>query len=174
MSIKSDIPQSSKLCIIGGIFTGVLNNPTIGKYNFTDYKIGGNRVNVAVPLGLAMNPNYLYFFHEINFSMSIAESSFLEAIEPGTVPQLAIKDSTSRRSIFHLPFRLFRYFENAAMDSFHFNSNGNASLLGDFQGMFSLVASLVGVSSILAQISMSVYEITEEKFIKNYKRETGI
>ena len=171
MSINSIIPRSSKLCVVGGIFKATLNNPTVGKFDFTNIKVGGNRLNVAVPLGLKMNPNYLYFFHQINFSMSIDESDFLQAIEPGTVPELSVKDSTSRKNIFHSPFRLFRYFENAAVDSYHFNLNANCNLIVDFQCVLAMIANLVGISDIFAQVAFSVYEITEEKFIKNYKRE---
>jgi hypothetical protein len=171
MSIQNTIPRSSKLYIAGGVFKATLNNPTIGKYDFTNLKVGGNRVNVSVPLGLAMNPNYLYFFHQMNFSLSIAESDFLQAIEAGSVPELAIKDNTNFRNIFHAPFRLFRYFENAAVDSFHLNLNANAVLIADFQSNLNLIASLVGITDIYAQVAFSIYEITENKYIKDYKRE---
>lgn len=172
MSIQGNIPKSSKLYIAGGVFKATLNNPTIGKYDFTNLKLAGNRVNVSVPLGLSMNPNYLYFFHQMNFSLSIAESDFLQAIDSGSVPELAVKDSTNFRNIFHAPFRLFRYFENAAIDSFHLNLNGNARMIADFQCTLNLIASLVGITDIYAQIAFSIYEITENKFIKDYKRET--
>jgi hypothetical protein len=173
MSINSIIPRSSKLCIAGGIFKATINNPTLGKFDFTNIKVAGNRLNVAVPLGLAMNPNYLYFFHQVNFSLSIDEADFLQAIDAGTVPELSIKDSTTRKNIFHAPFRLFRYFENAAVDSYHLNLNANAELIADFQSLLVMIAPLVGVSDIYAQVAFSIYEITEEKFIKNYKREVS-
>jgi hypothetical protein len=169
--ISTIIPQGSKLCVVGGVFKAVFSNPTIGKYDFTNYKVGGNRFNVAVDLGLAMNPNYLYFFHQMNFSLSIAEEDYLQAIDPGTVPTLAVKDSTNRKNIFHSPFRMFRYFENAAIDSYHFNLNANSSLVADFQCVLDQIADLVGVDPIYAQISFSVYEIREETFINKYKRD---
>ena len=172
MAVNSIIPKSAKLAVIGGLFKAELNNPTIGKYDFINYKVGGNRFNALVDLGLAMNPNYLYFFHQMNFSLSIDEGTFLNAIEPGTVPELSIKDSSSRKSIFKSPFRLFRYFENSAVDSFHLNSNANARLIADFQCVLTQVADLVGVLNVYAQVSLSVYEITDNSFIEAYKKES--
>jgi len=171
MSLKSIIPKTSKLCVIGGIFKSSFGVPTVARYDFTKNLTAGNRTNVAVSLGLAMNPSYLYFFHQINFSMSIDEGTFLQAIETGTVPELSIKDSTSRKNIFNQPVRLFRYFENAAIDSYHLNLNANTELIADFQAVLIQVADLVGVADIFAQVSLSVYEITEEEFIKSYKKE---
>jgi len=172
MALKYEIPKSANLAIIGGIFKAVLNNPTVGKYDFTNYAPAGDRYNVAVDLGLKMNPSYLYFFHEMHFSLSCDEGVFLSAIDPGTVPELKVRDSTSNRSIFHSPFRLFRYFENSAVDSFHFNSNANASIIADFQAVVFQVAELVGVSDLFGQVSFSVYEITDQRYIQEYKKET--
>jgi hypothetical protein len=171
MSLITRIPPGSALAVVGGIFQSAFGNPTVGEYDFTNYKVGGTRFNVAIPLGLKFNPSYLYFFHQLNFSMSIDEGTFLSAIKQGTAPTLTIRDSTSRRSIFHNPFRLFRYFENLAVDSFHLNSNANAELLADFQAELVQVADLVGITQIFAQVSFSIYEIKDLKFIDDYKKE---
>lgn len=172
MALKYAIPKSANLAIVGGVFKAVLNNPTIGKYDFTNYAPAGDRYNAAVQLGLNLNPNYLYFFHQMQFSLSCAESVYLSAIDPGSVPELKVRDSTSRKQIFKAPFRLFRYFENSAVDYFHFNLNSNASLIADFQAQFIQVAELVGITEIYAQVSFSVYEITDSAYIQDYKRET--
>jgi hypothetical protein len=171
MPLKSIIPRKSDLAIIGGVFKAVLNNPTIGKYDFTKYAVSGNRYNVAVDLGLKMNPSFLYFFHQLNFSLSIDEGVYLRAIDPGTVPELKIRDSTTNKMIFHAPFRLFRYFENGAADSFHFNMNLNSSLIADFQGLLIQTAELIGVPEIYAQCSFSVYEISDPGYIAEYKED---
>jgi hypothetical protein len=171
MALNTIIPQSSKLCIIGGVFKSTFGNPTVGMYDFTNYKVGGNRFNVAVDLGSALNPNYLYFFHQMNFSLSIDEGIYLRSINPATVPELSIRDSSNRKNIFHAPFRMFRYFENAAVDSFHFNLNSNAALIADFQAVLIQVAETVGVADIFAQVSFSLYEIKDNDYINNYKRE---
>lgn len=171
MAIKSEIPKGSALSILGGVFKSKLGDPTVGKYDFTNYREGGDRYNVAIPLGLKMRPQYLYFFSQLNFSLSIDEGVFLEAIDEGSVPTVSIKDSTTRKIIFQSPFRLFRYFENSAIDSFHFNLNANAEMIADFQCVLNQIAELVGKENIYAQVSFSVYEITDKKFIESYKRE---
>jgi hypothetical protein len=171
VAINSVIPQSSKLCIAGCVFKSSFGIPTVGKYDFTNYLVGGNRSNVAVDIGMAMNANYLYFFHQMNFSLSIDEGVFLRSIDPSKVPILSIRDSTDRKNIFHAPFRMFRYFENAAVDSFHYNSNADAFIIADFQSVLIQVAETVGVADIYAQVSFSIYEIKDNDFIQNYKRE---
>lgn len=173
MSIMLNIPRSSRLSLLGGIFKGVLGNPTVGKYDFTNYKEGGNRFNVAVPLGLPMNPKYLYFFHELNFSLNIDEGTFLTAIEAGTVPTLSVKDSTTNKILFGSPFRLFRYFEGNAIDSFHYNLNSAGIFIADFQCLLNQIADLQGIQTVLAQVSFSIYEITDITYINEYLKKCG-
>lgn len=170
MPLNNKIPQNSKLAIIGGVFKGVLGSPSPGKYDFINYSVAGVLQNNAVELGLRMRPNFLYFFHQIQFSMSIPEGDFLAAIDPGTVPTLTVRESTTRNNIFYAPFRLFRYFENGAADSFHFNLNENASIIADFQAVLSQTAALIGIDTVYAQVSFSVYEITDKKFIEEFKK----
>lgn len=171
MALNSIIPKSSKLAVTGGIFIAELNNPTIGKYDFTNYKVSGNRVNASVNMALDMRPNYVYFFHEMNFTLSLDEGDFLEAIQGGTVPELSVRDSQSRNSIFKQPFRLFRYYHNAAIDQYYYNINANNFLIADFQAVIDQTAALVGVDFLYGQLSMSIYEVTKEQFIKAYKVE---
>lgn len=173
MAIMKAIPRSSRLFLIGGKFKAVLNDPTIGKYDFTNYKVGGDRVNVAVPLGLAMVPKYLYFFNKINFSLSIDEGTFLTAIEAGTVPTLSVKDFSTNKIIFGSPFRLFRYFDGNDIDSFHYNINSTGNFIGDFQCLLNQVPDLVGVQNIIAQVSFSVYEIINIKYINDFMEKNG-
>lgn len=173
MSIMLKIPRSSRLSLIGGIFKSVFGNPTIGKYDFTNYAEGGDRFNVAVPLGLAMNPKYLYFFHQLNFSLSIDEGTFLTAIAAATVPTLSVKDSTTNKILFGSPFRLFRYFEGNAIDSFHYNLNSKGIFIADFQCLLNQVADLVGIDTVLAQVSFSIYEITDIAYINEFLKKNG-
>lgn len=172
MAINSKIPKGSKLAVVGGIFKAVLNSPLPGQYDFTDYlDTNGNRFNVAVDFGLSMSPNFLYFFHQLNFSLSIDEGTFLTAIKSGTVPTLVFRDSASRKAIFNFPIRLFRYFEGNAIDQYYHNLNANNKLFGDFQCVLSQVADLQGIDTIYSQVSASVYEVTDKKFIEEYKKE---
>lgn len=171
MSLVNTIPKDSKLCVIAAVFKAVLNSPTIGYYDFTRYTdVNGNRGNVAVPLGIAMNPNFLYFFHQMQFSLSIDEGEFLKAIVVESFPSLAVRDSTTQKNIFFAPFRLFRYFENSAVDSYHVNQNQNAEMIADFQGLLQQTPDLIGITEVFAQVSFSVYEIRDQAFIENYKR----
>jgi hypothetical protein len=172
MSISSKIPRGSKLCIVGGVFKATFSTPTISVYDFTNLlSSGGNRVNLGVPLGLNMSPNYLYFIHKMYFSMSIEEGIFLASLGSTGLPTLYVKDSTSFKSLFHFPFRMLKYFDGADIDSFHLQGNGNANLIADFQGKLNQVEDTVGVDNIYAQVSFSVYEITDQKYIQDYKKE---
>lgn len=169
MPLNVAIPKKSDLSVVGSIFHGVLNNPAIGSYDFTMYAPGGTRANVAVDTGLPMNPNFLYFFHQMNFSLSIDEQVYLRTIRAGTVPELILRDSITMKSIFHQPFRMIQYFENAAIDSYYLNINAQARLVCDFNGILDqIVPELVGVNDIYAQVSLSIYEITDRDFINLY------
>jgi len=172
MALNNRIPQGSKLISAGGIFKAFLGSPLPGKYDFTEYlSAAGDRYNVAVDFGLSMSPNYIYFFHQLNFSLSIDEGVFLSAIDSGTVPVFSFKDSQSRKPIFEQPFRLFRYYEGNAVDRFYHNQNANNILYGDFQCILNQVVDLQGIDVVYAQVSASVYEITDDAFIKQYKKE---
>lgn len=173
MSIMKQIPQAARLHLIGGKFKAVLNDPTVGKYDFTNYKVGGDRFNVAVPLGLDMNPKYLYFFNQLNFSLSIDEGDFLNAISVDTVPTLSVKDSSTGKIIFGSPFRLFRYFEGNDVDSFHYNLNSKGFFIADFQCLLDQIPNLVGIQTIIAQVSFSVYEIIEIDYINAFLKKSG-
>jgi hypothetical protein len=169
MPLSIKIPQGSQPVIVGGKFKAVFNDPTVAQYDFTNYKVGGTRYNVSIPLGLKFNPNYLYFFHQFNFSVNIDEATYLEAIDQDTVPLLAVKDSSTRKSIFYADFRLFRYFENSAIDSYHYSQNTDSELVADFACVLDQPGDLVGISEIYAQVSFSVYQIEDREFIMNYK-----
>jgi hypothetical protein len=169
MSIRSIIPKASHLSVIGGKFHAVFGTPTVGKYDFTNYSVSGTRQNVSVDLGIRMYPGYLYFFHTMNFSLTTDEGIYLESIDTDKKPIVIVKDSTTNKNIFHAPFQMFRYYENASVDSFHFNMNANSRIVADFQAILNQVASLVGVTDIFAQLSFMLYEITDPDFITEYK-----
>jgi hypothetical protein len=171
MALKSEIPKSAKLAVIGGIFKATLNAPTIGYFDFTLNGMPLGRNNTSVKLGLNMSGNYLYFFHKMNFSLSCDEGTFLSAIKTGTVPTLTVRESTSRNNIFYAPMRLFRYMENQAIDSYHLNQNNLSEFVADFQAILIMVPDLVGISNLYAQVSFDVYEITDNDFIMDYKRQ---
>ena len=171
MSLRFEIPKSSECAVIGGIFQASFNAPTIGYYDFTNYPTIATKSNVAVDLGLAMNANYLYYFHQFNFSLSCDEGTFLQAIAPGTFPEFKLRDSITRKMLYHHTFRLIRYYSNAAIDFFYYNLNNNSKMIGDFQGLFIQPASLVGVTNLYAQVSFTVYEITDVKFIMEHKKD---
>jgi hypothetical protein len=148
-----------------------MGTPTPGLYDFTNFKnADGGKFNFAVDFGLNMSPNYLYFFHQLNFSMSIEEGAYLNAIEPDTVPILKVKDSSSNTPLIHYPLRMFRFFESTAIDCFYKNANTNARITGEFQCRLQDTADLVGLDDIYAQVSISVYEITDNDYIAKYSK----
>lgn len=166
MALVSLIPRETTLNVIGGEFLANFGAPTPAKYDFTNYVVAGVRYNSMVPLGLKLRPNYLYFFHQMDFSLSIDESVFLRAIDPAVTPTMTIRDAPARRAIFNAPFRLFRYFENKAVDFFYQNLNSNATVEADFECVLTQPAELVGIGTVYAQVSFTVYEITNDKFIR--------
>lgn len=170
MALTSFVPRDAGLNIIGGSFIANFGLPTPGKYDFTNYVNGaGVKVNAQVELGLYLRPNYLYFFHQLNFSLSIDSGVYLRAIDPGSTPKLIIKED-SNRSIFNAPIKLFKYFDNSAVDFYYKNLKSKAKVLADFDCILIQVPELVGIGTIYGQISLTVYEIMNETFIRQYER----
>jgi hypothetical protein len=61
--------------------------------------------------------------------------------------------------------------ENQAIDSYHLNQNNLSEFVADFQAILIMVPDLVGISNLYAQVSFDVYEITDNDFIMDYKRQ---
>jgi hypothetical protein len=176
MSIIKTIPDSSRLMIVGGVFSADYNDPTIGRYNFTDIKTGGNYRNRGVNLGIELNPGSLYYADKLSFSANIDESDFLETIDLSStenIPKFYMRTAIDLKSVYAYSSRIFKYYENFEIGQYFFNQNVKNYLVADFSAVLKQNANMVGVGTIFAQLSLSIYEIVDTNFIGKYRKENG-
>jgi hypothetical protein len=177
MSIIKEIPDGSRLMIVGGVFSATYNVPTVGRYNFTDEKdVNLNYKNRGVNLGIELNPGALYYADKLSFSANIAESDFLETIDLTdleNIPRFYMRTSVDLKSVYSYSSRIFKYYENFEIGQYFFNTNTKNYLLADFSAKMKQNANMVGVTTIFAQLSMSIYEIVDTEFIGKWRVKNG-
>jgi len=177
MSIIKEIPDGSRLMIVGGVFSADYNTPTIGRYNFTDaLDVNLNFRNRSVNLGIELNPGALYYADKLSFSSNIAESDFLETIDLSdseNIPRFYMRTSVDLKSVYSYSSRIFKYYENFEIGQYFFNSNTKNFLYADFSAKLKQNANLVGVGTIYSQLSMSIYEIIDTEFIGKWRVKNG-
>ena len=177
MSIVKKIPDGSRLMIVGGVFSADFNVPTIGRYNFTDAQNGSSNFrNRGVDLGIELVPGSLYYADKLSFSANVAESDFLESIDltdNENIPRFYMRTSGDLKSVYAYSSRVFKYYENFEIGQFFFNSNVKNNLLADFSAKLKQNANMVGVGTLFAQLSMSIYEIYDTDFIKEWRVKNG-
>lgn len=177
MAIIKNIPDGSRLMIVGGVFSADFNVPTVGRYDFTESKnAGGDYRNRKVSLGIELNPGALYYADKLSFNCNISESDFLETIDLSSeenIPKFYMRTSVDLKSVYAYSARIFKFYENFEIGQYFFNSNVKNYLLADFSAKLKQNANLVGVGTISAQLSMSIYEIVDTKFIGEWRKING-
>jgi hypothetical protein len=177
MAIVKQIPDGSRLMIIGGVFSADFNVPTVGRYDFTNAQdAGSNFRNRGVDLGIELVPGSLCYADKLSFSANVAENDFLECIDLSdneNIPRFYMRTSGDLKSVYAYSSRVFKYYENFEIGQYFFNSNVKNNLLADFSAKFKQNANLVGVGTIFAQLSMSIYEIYDTDFIGEWRKKNG-
>jgi hypothetical protein len=177
MSIVKTIPDGSRLMIVGGVFSADFNNPTIGRYNFTDsLNASSDFRNRGVSLGLELNGGSLYYADKLSFNCNVAESDFLETIDLSNdenIPKFYMRTSVDLKSVYAYSARIFKYYENFEIGQYFLNNNSKNVLLADFSARFKQNANMVGVGTMYAQLSLSIYEIVDTSFIGEWRKKNG-
>lgn len=177
MAIVKQIPDGSRLMIVGGVFSADFNTPTVGRYNFTDMlDANSNFKNRKVNLGIELNPGSLYYADKLSFNCNIAESDFLESIDLSSeenIPKFYMRTSVDLKSVYAYSARIFKFYENFEIGQYFFNSNVKNYLLADFGARFKQNANMVGVTTMYAQLSLSIYEIVDSEFIGKWRKQNG-
>lgn len=177
MAIVKNIPDNSRLMLVGGVFAADFNVPTIGRYNFTDsLTSSGDFRNRKVSLGIVLNPGSLYYADKLSFNCNVAESDFLETIDltdEENIPKFYMRTSVDLKSVYAYSARIFKYYENFEIGQYFFNSNVKNTLLADFGAKFKQNANMVGLTTMYAQLSLSIYEIVDTNFIGEWRNKNG-
>lgn len=151
MAINARIPSDARVRYPVARFRGLFN---AGQYNFND-PINEN-VNI-----LEVNRQSIYLIERINFSATIDEGIWLSSqrgVEDYPNFRLDFEKSLSQ-SIYPEPVRALNYLDNAEQ-LIYFNSAKDGDILRlTFRGIIDQVAETVGLESIFAQVSFTLYQI---------------
>jgi len=159
MNIK--IPHSSIFRPIVKRFTATFGNPTLGKYNF------GTLANQNVTI-LPISQGNLFYISILNFSASISESAYLENIEEGQDPQVVFLTRQNGINIFGGPQPLIKYLPENEVSSFFRSRQRGDALTATATGILTQSGSLVGPDSVTMAVALNVWEITDQKWIREF------
>lgn len=161
MAITYQIPQQSRYISTSTIFAAQFNIPTAGQY---DFNIPANQ-NMNV---LELKPGVVYLIERLSTGGTLGESTFLESIV--TFPELTIKRSVSNQIVYQKPFPIVNYadgIESAAWVISDIGNNDNLSL--SLIGSLTQLPSMVGLSEVKMQVSLSIYAIDSAYYNTAYR-----
>jgi len=160
------IPKNSKPFTTSNIFSAVFNVPTAGGYDFTNVT-----ANKAQHVFQMVNTS-IYFIRSISFSATIPEGDFLSAIDISSkdnFPAWRLRFNSDRTIVHPYPFPVVQYFDDTDFSTFIWSQQAADFVDMDFLGLLTQTSDLVGISEIRAQVSIVVYEITDNNFLKAYR-----
>jgi len=163
MSVIARLPSGTFFRPCAAIFEADYNTPTAGLYDF------GVAANESVSF-LELNPSHLYFLSILNFSANVPVSAYLENIE--TIPNLDLRLSLGGAQLYQQGYPLVSYLDNNEISIFFWTDRKGDTLIGNFNGTLSQNASLSGIASIIAQAALNIHEITDHKYIAEFKGQT--
>lgn len=166
MAIIKTLPKDARFIQTANIFEATFNNPTAGRY---DFDIIANQRQKVMPINRAA----IYFIDRLNFSATIPESDYLLAID--TLPVIQLFYGLSGDPVYSKPLPLVQYIDNQETNTY-FSTLNRQDEEDDFitvsmRGVLEQPASLVGVQTIRAQLSLNVYEVTNQQWIKEYRQQ---
>jgi hypothetical protein len=162
MSVIKTIPKSSRFHLPFIKFTANFNVPTLGEYDFNQ---PANQNKVIFP---SMLPSSIYMIERINFSATIPEGDFLEALD--VTPQALFRYNIERYPVYMRPLTMVKYVDNMEAVAYFSSLNRAEQLVIDFTGKLFQTAALVGVPSITVEIELNVYEIIDQDWIKAFNQ----
>lgn len=138
----------------------------LGQYNFAN---AGNTDAVILE---NISPQKVYLIERVTTFGNVAESSWLEGlISSADTPRfhLRLADSVSS-SIFAEPFRVGQYAEGLEQ-LIYFQAQTQTQLLASAFGVLQQSAGMVGNLTLLLQVSLVIYEVTDSEWVAAF--ETG-
>lgn len=145
-----------------------------GSYTFT------NGTKAVFTPSRPIQGNVLYIFWTMDFAMDIAEQDYLGAIT--TLPQFSMYlQSDASAPAFREPIPLSKYFSTmpyalAILGNDLLSSQAQAAqgflfnrLLGGIDGVLNQTSALLGKATVTATVVFSVQEISEAKFIAEFR-----
>ena len=161
MSLTYAIPKTSIYLQTSNTFTALFGNPTFGVYDFNRPVNAGRTV-------LTMQQGVIYLINRISVGGDISADEYLANLS--TVPQIILQFQRENQRLYPMALPIVQFYDGwEAVAWFWSDIDGqtlNATLT---TGILNQDAGLVGKPSVSINLSMSVFEITDNGFIQDFK-----
>lgn len=162
MSIPLTIPVTARPFLTANTFTATFNAPTLGRY---DFNVAANQNNIVIPI----RHTSVYVLERINFSASVPEGVYQEAIDPtNLLPNLQLLTTVQQVQIFPEKQPFINYVDNLSLLLFFHTTQDNDNLLATFTGQFTQPAFMVGMVTMDVYIQFNIYEINDTDWVARY------
>jgi hypothetical protein len=166
MSLQYAIPKTATYLPTSNQFTAAFNVPTPGLY---DFNAAGN-LNRPV---LAMNTNAIYLINRITVGGTISQETYLANLV--TLPFMQLRFFKESQRIYPLSIPLNQFIDGQeAVAWFWTDKDGESITMSIPTGQLAQDAELVGVPDIKLNISLSIFEITDNGFIQDFKNNNSL
>jgi len=137
-----------------------------------DFNIAGNTDQLLMPL----QSNSVYLIERINFFAQAGEADWLESMRtPADFPAFTLRyQNESANSIFPEPVQCVNFVDNLEQLVFFRTTRDRENLLISFTGIVNQVAGMVGLNPLLTEVNFTIYQITDETWIKKFINPEGL
>lgn len=160
MSIINKIPHTARFISTSNRFTATFNVPIAGAYSFD---VAAN-INQIV---FDMQPNTVYLIERASFSCDIDEGIYLKSIL--TLPVYRLKKKISKEILYVKEYPLTNYLDDQEVVTWVQSDKGGDSITLSVSGVLDQVPETVGETTVIMNISFSVYAIEDKNYLMQHK-----
>lgn len=140
-----------------------------GQYNFAQ---PGNTDQLVMNL----QANSVYLIEKVFFFGAAAESDWLTGMDTvANFPRFTLRyRNDAAQSIYPEPVRTVKYLNGVEQLVFFWSTREKEDLLITFTGIVNQVAGLVGVDPLLCEVDFVIYQITDERWNREFIRAPSV
>jgi|WetSurMetagenome_2_1015567.scaffolds.fasta_scaffold06083_10 hypothetical protein len=142
-------------------FVASLSTPSVGYY---DFEIAANTAQDIIEL----QPNSLYFIDGMQVSGDISQETFLDIQESPLY--LYLKRKISGEIVFNNKIPIGAFCENKPLSGMLDSSKSGDYLTGTLTGKLGQNDDTIGKTSIILQISFTIYAIDESSYNREFRK----
>ena len=158
MSLLFNIPHKNKFNTPTAVFRGIINNPTVGVY---DFNVVTNNITM-----FKLERNSVYLVERISVGSNVSEEIYLNSIESVSQnpPTLFFSSLLTGEVFFTQKLAVVGFYPDKQTTVFLSSDKGNDALQVKFSGVLDQIWDTVGKTEIDIILTMSVYEINNKEF----------
>jgi hypothetical protein len=166
MGLLYQIPKTATFLNTSNTFTAGFNVPTPGLYDFN------TAANDARPV-ISLNTNAIYLINRITIAGTIPQDEYLFNIV--TLPRMILKFSIENQRVYSMSLPVVQFVDDLEAVAFFWSDKAGEKLtMSITTGQLSQDAFLVGTASVKLNVLLTIFEITDNGFINDFKRDNSI